>query len=239
LKFDRFSALISSGVPAAEAVALSGVTSEAEFELLELAIHSGAPLAPTAKALALYQETLRDFEREVNQAQAVPIATRKLMLWLPVFGIGLGELLGFGSLAAIGTTAGLIGFLLAIALTYAGASITNRMLERSRANAGVPGAQWIRLQILLSAGMPLAAALKESGFESERNDLIELALESGAGLGVMISAQQRAEIANFSATRISAAKALAVSLLIPLGLTTLPAFLIFTVLPMLIGINHK
>jgi tight adherence protein B len=239
LKFDRFSALISSGVPVPEAVGLSGVAHEAEFDLLQLAIQSGAPLAPTAKALALYQETLRDFEREVTQAQAVPIATRKLMLWLPVFGVGLGELLGFGSLAAIGTTAGLIGFLLAIALTYAGASITSRMIERSRANSGVPGAQWIRLQILLSAGLPLAAALKESGFESEPNDLIELALHSGAGLGVMISAQQRAEIANFAANRISAAKALAVTLLIPLGLTTLPAFLIFTVLPMLIGINNK
>jgi len=239
LKFDRFSALISSGVPAPEAVELSGVANEAEFELLQLAIRSGAPLGPTAKALALYQETLREFDREVTQAQAVPIATRKLMLWLPVFGVGLGELLGFGSLAAIGTTVGLIGFLLAIALTYAGASITSRMLEKSRANSGVPGAQWIRLQILLSAGMPLPAALKESGFESERNDFIELALQSGAGLGVMISAQQRSEIANFSATRISAAKALAVSLLIPLGLTTLPAFLIFTVLPMLIGINNK
>lgn len=215
------------------------MATEAEFELLQLAIQSGAPLVPTAKALALYQETLGEFEREVTQAQAVPIATRKLMLWLPVFGVGLGELMGFGSVRAIGTTAGLLGFLVAIALTYTGASITRGMLDRSRGNSGVPGAQWFRLQILLSAGMPLTAALRESGFESEPQEIIELALQSGASLGVMISAQQRSEMANYAAKRISRAKALAVSLLIPLGLTTLPAFLIFTVLPMLIGINNK
>jgi tight adherence protein B len=196
-------------------------------------------LTPTATALSAYQESLQEFEREVTQAQAVPKATRSLMLWLPAVGVLLGELLGFGSLAAIATTPGLVGFLLAIGLTYLGASITQRMLERSRAGQQVPGAKWFRLQILLSAGMPLVLAMRESGFSEERNELIELALKSGASLGVLIAAQQRSELADFSATRIATARSLAVKLLIPLGLTTLPAFLIFTVLPMLIGINNK
>jgi tight adherence protein B len=239
LKFNRFSALISSGVSVPQSLELSGVESEAEFELLNLAIQSGAPLAPTARALALFQESLLEFEREVTQAEAVPKATRTLMLWLPALGIVLGELLGFGSLAAISSTAGLIGFLLAIALTYIGASITQRMLERSRAGDQVPGAKWIRLQILMSAGMPLATALLQSGFSGERDELIETAIKSGASLSALIAAQQRAELADYSAQRVATAKALAVKLLIPLGLTTLPAFLIFTVLPMLIGINNK
>jgi tight adherence protein B len=239
LKFDRFCALITSGVSVPQALELSGVETEAEFELLKLAIESGAPLTPTAKALSEYQESLQEFEREVTQAQAVPKATRSLMLWLPAVGVLLGELLGFGSLAAIATTAGLVGFLLAIGLTYLGASITQRMLERSRAGQQVPGVKWFRLQILLSAGMPLGLAMRESGFSAERNELIELALKSGASLGVLIAAQQRSELADFSAARIATAKSLAVKLLIPLGLTTLPAFLIFIVLPMLIGINNK
>jgi pilus assembly protein TadC len=87
--------------------------------------------------------------------------------------------------------------------------------------------------------MPLGLAMRESGFSAERNELIELALKSGASLGVLIAAQQRSELADFSAARIATAKSLAVKLLIPLGLTTLPAFLIFIVLPMLIGINNK
>jgi len=239
LRFDRFSALITSGVSVPQALELSQVESEAEFELLNLAIRSGAPLAPTARALASYQEAILEFEREVTQAQAVPKATRTLMLWLPAVGIFLGELLGFGSLAAVSSTAGLIGFLLAIALTYVGASITQRMLDRSRAGDQVPGVQWLRLEILLSAGMPLVDAMRESGFSEERDELIEIALKSGASLAVLIAAQQRVELADYSAQRVATAKALAVKLLIPLGLTSLPAFLIFTVLPMLIGINNK
>jgi threonine/homoserine efflux transporter RhtA len=87
--------------------------------------------------------------------------------------------------------------------------------------------------------MPLADAMRESGFSEERDELIEIALKSGASLAVLIAAQQRVELADYSAQRVATAKALAVKLLIPLGLTSLPAFLIFTVLPMLIGINNK
>lgn len=239
LKFERFSALVSSGVSAADALRLSGVASEGEFEILKLAIEVGAPLKPTASALASYQESQRVFEREVNQAQAVPKATRKLMLWLPAFGIALGEILGFGSLSALSSTAGLIGFLVALALVYAGASITQRMLDRSMSQKPVPGSDWLRLQILLSAGAPLDAALKESGLARDQNDLTELALETGASLEQLISAQIREEFASFASRSIAVAKALAVKLLIPLGITTLPAFLIFTVLPMLIGITNK
>lgn len=239
MKFERFSALISSGVPVPQAVSISQVESEPEYDLLRLAIETGAPLTPTAKALALHQENLRIFQREVIQAQAVPKATRKLMLWLPAVGIGLGELMGFGSIASIGSTLGLFGFLLALGLSYLGASITQRMLDRSQVESKVPGEMWFRLQILLSAGMPLSTALQTSGFKGEKNELIEIALQTGASLQVLIASQQRAEIADSSSRQITLAKSLAVKLLIPLGLTTLPAFLIFTVLPMLIGINNK
>lgn len=239
MKFERFGALVSSGVSVLDALELSGVKTEPEFQLLTLAIESGAPLAPTARAIAHYQQNLKALERELAQAQAMPQATRRLMLWLPAFGIGLGELLGFGSIAALGSTAGLIGFLLALSLVYLGASITGKMLDRIRNRQEVPGAHWFRLGILLAAGLGLAQALRESEFPEESNQLIELALESGASLGVLILAQQESELANHLAQKTAQAKALSVRLLIPLGLTTLPAFLIFTVLPMLIGINNK
>lgn len=239
MKFERFAALVHSGLPAAKAVELSHVETEPEFELLKFAIDAGAPLGPTAKSLALYQSHLRTFELELNQAQAVPKATRKLMLWLPLFGLILGELLGFNSLAAFATTAGLIGFLVALGLTYLGANITQRMLDKSTAGRDIPGASWFRLGVLLSAGYPLSDAIGKSHFPTPKNDLIELALDTGAAMDVLIAAQLRIELEEFAARKITLAKELAVRLLIPLGLTTLPAFLIFTVLPMLIGINNK
>ena len=239
LKFERFAALVSSGVPVTQAVELSDVESEAEFALLKLAIQTGAPVVPTALSLARHQENLRAFQREVEQAQAMPRATRKLMLWLPLFGLALGELMGFGPFGALGTTPGLLSFLGAIGLTYVGGSITQRMLERSRDHQVIPGEHWFRLGILLSSGLALSQALEQSKFDQRGSELIELALSTGASLSTLISAQQQIELADYAASQIASAKELAVKLLIPLGLTTLPAFLILTVFPMLIGIGNK
>ncbi len=206
---------------------------------MKLAIDSGAPLRPTALNLARHQENLRAFQREVEQAQAVPRATRKLMLWLPALGIFLGEVMGFGPLGALGTTPGLVSFLLAIGLTYLGASITQRMLNKSLKYNELPAEPWIRLGVLMSTGMGLRQAIRESGFSNQNNEVINLALSTGASLSTLVAAQIHAELSEYAARQITAAKELAVKLMIPLGLTTLPAFLILTVFPMLIGINRK
>jgi tight adherence protein B len=161
------------------------------------------------------------------------------MLWLPLFGLALGELMGFGPFGALGTTPGLLSFLGAIGLTYVGGSITQRMLEKSRDHQVIPGEHWFRLGILLSGGLALSQALEQSKFDQRGSELIDLALSTGASLSTLISAQQQVELADYSASQIASAKELAVKLLIPLGLTTLPAFLILTVFPMLIGIGNK
>ena len=239
LKFERFAALVSSGVSVPQAIAITKVDAEPEFPLLQLAIQSGAALTPTALSLARHQESARAFQREVDQAQAVPRATRRLMLWLPLLGICLGEVMGFGPLGSLATTAGLASFLLAIALTYLGGTISQRMLNRAMDQQGLPAEQWIRLGILLSTGMGLHQALIEVGYNQSGNELVELALSTGASITTLIAAQQQRELADYAAKRVTAAKELAVKLLIPLGLTTLPAFLILTVFPMLIGINNR
>ena len=239
MRFERFAALVASGLPATQAVSLSGVASEVEYPFLKLAIDSGAPLRPTALNLARHQENLRAFQREVEQAQAVPRATRKLMLWLPALGICLGEVMGFGPLGALGTTPGLVSFLLAIGLTYVGASITQRMLNKSLKYNELPAEPWIRLGILMSTGMGLRQAIRESGLSNQNNEVIDLALSTGASLSTLVAAQVHAELSEYAARQITAAKELAVKLMVPLGLTTLPAFLILTVFPMLIGINRK
>lgn len=239
MRFESFASLISSGVPVKVALSHTQVEQEPDFELLDFAIQSGANLTPIALALAEHQENLRAVEREITQAQAIPKATRRLMLWLPLLGVVMAEGLGFGSIAALSTDLGLISFLSGLGLIYAGASWSQRLLDRQNSAEPLPGSDWFRLGILLSAGAPLSRALKEANISSTHNPILDLGLETGAALGGLIQAQQRRELADHATRKITQAKSLAVSLLIPLGLTTLPAFLIFTVVPMLIGISNK
>jgi tight adherence protein B len=129
--------------------------------------------------------------------------------------------------------------MLGLGLLYAGYSITAKILNRSQAPNELPGLGWFRLGILLSAGESLSVAVSRSGLSAIANESIALATKTGARLSALIQAQQREEIAQFASNKIYDAKQLAVSLLVPLGLTTLPAFLLFTVVPMLIGINRQ
>lgn len=239
MRYENFAALILSGLSTKQAVSLSGVSDEADFEILKLAIEVGAPVAPLAKSLALHQESLKAFEREIQQALAVPVATRRLMIWLPVAGLAISELLGLGSLSALSTTVGLAGFLLGLTLMYLGARATQRLLDEAKQNTALPSSGWFRFGILMSAGMSLSEARQQASPLSDPDGLIDLALSTGASLKDLVMSKQSSELANFAADRIASARALSVSLLVPLGITMLPAFLIFTVLPMVIGINQQ
>jgi tight adherence protein B len=239
LIYERFASLIGAGVPLSNALELTGIKSDPNYHILEFAISVGAPLGATLAALSAHQQNLSAFLREIESAQAVPRATRKLMLWLPLLGAAMGQLLGLEMFSALGTNLGLVSFMLGLALLYTGHSITAKMLNRSQAQDELPGHGWFRLGILLSAGESLGAAVSRSGLSAVANSSIELATKTGARLSALIEAQQREEIAQFASNKIYEAKQLAVSLLVPLGLTTLPAFLLFTVVPMLIGINQQ
>lgn len=212
---------------------------ESEFELLSFAMQSGAPLVPVALAIATHKENQQAVEREIAQAQAIPKATRRLMLWLPALGLVMAEGLGFGTIDALRTTFGLLAFLTALALIYLGASITQRMLNRLQTSEPFPGEGWFRLGLLLAAGSPLSRAIEQANLGLAAEPILNLARETGASLAGLIAAQQRYELANHATAKVTQAKSLAVSLLIPLGLTTLPAFLIFTIVPMLIGIANQ
>ena len=236
--YERFAALLSAGVPINTARELTGIEKDPNFSLVEFALGVGAPLQPTLAALAAHQENLNAFAREVESAQAVPRATRRLMLWLPLLGALMGQLLGLDTFSSLGTNPGLISFILGLGLLYLGHSITAKMLEKSQAANEVPGVSWFRLGLLLAAGEPLSRAVSQSELAKSASELIDLATQTGARLSTLIEAQQRQEIAQFASQKIYQAKALAVSLLVPLGLTALPAFLLFTLVPMLIGINQ-
>ena len=86
----NFGALMASGLSIKTALEISGLQLEGSSpieKLLSSAIYSGAPVRAVAKRLVGFELDLERFRFELATANAVPIATRKLLLWLPALSL--------------------------------------------------------------------------------------------------------------------------------------------------------
>jgi tight adherence protein B len=230
-------ALVSSGVPLQSALRELGVD-RVDDELIQLAISVGAPLVPTLQVLEQQLIHRERAESEIRQAQAIPQATRKLLLWLPVATLVLSQLAGLDTLRGLFHPLGLVALLLAAVLIFVGAKVSGRMLQKLRPEPDPVARQLIALGICLRAGMGMAEI-------NQRNPtlcplarrLIEMSQRTGASLSNLISLEVAASNERAIGSQLTKAKKLSVSLLIPLSATTLPAFLLLTIVPMIVGIT--
>lgn len=231
--------LVGSGLPVRAALEELGSTEQLD-ELIELAIKIGAPLVPTLQVLERQQLHLDRTRSELIQAQAIPRATRKLLLWLPVLTVGLSELMGLGTLYGLFKPLGLVSMALALGLLWLGSKISGRMLARADFTQVHPARELIALQVCISAGLGLSEIRAEiPTLYSERSQqLIGLSQRTGAALGALIASEIESLNERSLTEQLTRAKQLAVALLVPLSLTTLPAFLLLTIPPMLIGITQ-
>ena len=230
------SALISSGVPLQSALEELAVE-DLNDELLNLAVEVGAPLVPTLRVLEQQQIHQERAQSELRQAQAVPQATRKLLLWLPVGTVILSQLAGLETLKGLMEPLGVVALVLALGLLYLGARITARMLKKFAAQPDRVVRELIALKICLEAGTGLPAIKTRLGEQTtEVARLISLSERTGAALGSLIDSEIEALNQRAISNQLTAAKKLSVSLLIPLSATTLPAFLLLTIVPMVISI---
>ena len=227
--------LLSAGIPLTRSLQELGQPKLGN--LIELAIRVGAPLIPTLHVLERQLQADERIRSEVNQAQTIPRATRTLLLWLPVFTVLLTQLMGLNTLQGLFQPLGLVSLIFALGFLYLGAQISKRMLEKlSTAPKGLAD-DLLALDICLGAGMGLAQIQKEAEIGVEARKLISLSQSTGASLKPLIDSEiQRLNLQALD-QRLENAKKLSVSLLIPLSLTTLPAFLLLTIPPMLIGIT--
>jgi tight adherence protein B len=231
-------ALVASGVPIPVALAELGVE-EIEDDLIRLAIAVGAPLVPTLLVLEQQLVHQERAESEVKQAQAVPQATRKLLLWLPFATLLLSQLAGLETLQGLSQPIGLAALALAAGLIFLGARVSARMLRRLKHQPDSVSRELIALGICLSAGMGMAQVKSEiPNLGPEASNLIALSQRTGASIMTLISQQIASSNELALGRQLTLAKKLSVSLLIPLTVTTLPAFLLLTIVPMIIGITQ-
>lgn len=211
----------------------------------EIAGIVGAPLADVLRSVAGALQDAASTADEVRVALAEPAGTARLLLWMPLCGLLLGFALGFDTLTVITTQP------IGIACVAGGVSLvliarwwTRRLVRAAQPDAGAAGMHTELVAVALSGGVSIERALRlvsdtDSGSlaSSARTDAV-LALSRSAGVPAVellraSAAQDRRDAR--TAGRLRAAR-LSSRLLIPLGVCTLPAFLLLGVAPLLLSV---
>mgnify|MGYP006199503905 CR=1 FL=1 len=133
----------------------------------------------------------------------------------------------------------LVGFLIAGVLIFLGAKWSAKMLRDSIGKPHHPGRDLIMFRMALDAGLGLSVASELLPGIKNLDELVLLARKTGAPLRSLVSSEVETLLLEQSTKAIAQAHKLSVSLLIPLALTILPAFLILTLFPMIIGITNN
>jgi tight adherence protein B len=217
-----------------------------------VASEAGAPLAPTLAELAASLRDLAETEREVQVVLAAPIATARMVMALPAVGVLFGLALGFDTLGTLfGTPVGVICLAVGVALILA-ARFWNRRLVRSAApTVHSPGLALDLVAIALSGGVSTERATTAVENACERSSIpldqdrltIGSVLQLSRRAGVPAAALLRSEASEARRRARSdgarRAATLSVTLMLPLGLCILPAFMLLGVAPLLIAVIYS
>ncbi|WP_301112675.1 type II secretion system F family protein [Microbacterium sp.] len=235
---------VEGGVPLLDAIEAEGGAWVDLAAAWEIATTVGAPLAEVLRIIA---ESLRDAASaadDVRIALAEPAGTARLLLWMPLAGLLLGFALGFDTIGVIvGNPLGAVCVIAGLLLVLAARLWTRRLLRRAAPAPGTPGMRAELVAVALSGGASIDRALRlvsesstAGGTEESVRSVLELSRAAGVPAVELLraSAAQDRHAARVRG-RLRAAK-LSTQLLIPLGVCTLPAFLLLGVAPMLLSV---
>lgn len=244
-----------SGEPIADAVVAAGQSAphatawRALAAAWLVATDAGAPLAATLAELARSLRSLSQNRRDLATAIAAPAATARMVMVLPVVGVLFGLALGFDTIGTLFTTAPGIGCLIAGSALMVVARWWNRRLVRSaRPKNLAPGLGLDLMAIAVSGGASILRArtavaearascgLPEDDSDAALDDILALSMRAGVPAAALLrsEAQEARRLARSDGERKAAT--LAVTLMLPLGLCVLPAFMLLGVAPLLISV---
>lgn len=209
----------------------------------QVATAVGAPLAESLRALSVALRDAQEAADDIRVALAEPAATARLMAWLPLVAVLLGVALGFDTFGTlIGSPIGIACLLLGAALILAAQRWNAGLVKRSRAGGGIPGLDAELLAIALSGGVSIDRARRlvhdATGSATDASTDAVLDLSRSAGVPAVELLRASSTLARHRARvdgRLRAAR-LSTRLLLPLGVCTLPAFLLLGVAPMLLSV---
>jgi tight adherence protein B len=234
MQMAKLAALLESGVNLKTSLNEVGLS---EFpDQLKLAISLGAPLVPLLRSLNQLEQNRLRAQGELEQALAIPRATRKLLAWLPLITLFLSVAAGLVSIEALLSPISLACLLIGFGLIFLGLWLTKRMLQQVRGDFSLRELQ--DFSIAISSGLTLAT-IERLFPDLLRNDsvdrLTKLSQKTGARLSGLVASEIESSLSQQLSQKISDLRRLSVRILIPLGLTTLPAFMLFILPPIVVG----
>lgn len=248
----RIADRIETGEPAADAIEAESGGAEPWRPVAaawNVASRAGSPLAATLATLAATLRVLAQQEREGRIALAGPNATARLVAVLPLVALGFGAALGVDALGLLlGTGWGRTCLVVGIGLMLLARLWSRRMVARAARGPVAPGLRMDLLGIALAGGGALDAARRwvdeacarhgvdDPGAEERTAAVLALAERAGVPATALLSAEAEELRRAAAAERQERLARLGVTLLIPLGVCILPAFLLLGVVPLVAGV---
>ena len=214
-----------------------------------VATAAGAPLAPTLRDFAASLRNLAQIQRDLRTALAAPTATARLVMGLPLVAILFGFALGFNPIVTLfATPLGGACLAMGVILMLVARGWNRTLLVRARPRAQTPGLTLELMAIAVMGGtsieratVMLTEAEHQCGISADGSDraLEEvLSLSRRAGIPAAALLRSEAEEARRQAKSDGdrRAQTLSITLMLPLGLCVLPAFMLLGVAPLLISV---
>ncbi|MFF1877325.1 type II secretion system F family protein [Leifsonia sp. NPDC058230] len=230
---------------------LRGVGSEAWRALAAawaVADASGAPLAPSLRQLATALRDRAETERDIDVGLTGPRSTARLVGWLPVAGVLLGMLMGVDIAGTLlGGVVGLGMLVVGVALLLGGRLWTRALTRRASPTSAVAGIDLDLIAVALTGGVSVErakAVVREASAAfgmtvpqaSGLERILGLAERAGAPAVDLLRSEAVQARRDARADGKRAAAALAVRLMLPLGVCVLPSFMLLGVAPVILSI---
>ncbi|WP_104193257.1 type II secretion system F family protein [Cryobacterium sp. Y82] len=215
----------------------------------QVATQAGAPLAGCLRELAGSLRELAQVQRDLEVALAAPRATARLVMVLPVIGVVFGSLMGFDSLHTLFLTVpGLVCLGGGALLMLAAAGWNRALVRRAGPTDLTPGLRLELMAIAMSGGGSIDRSRALVHTAAERYGIAPgadggsvdriLGLSTRAGVPAAELLRSEAEQLRRDARSAGQRRAatLSVTLMLPLGLCVLPAFMLVGVVPLLLSV---
>lgn len=239
------SALIEVGAPVgpgSETGSAAGQTARRLNAIDALVTRAGVPALDLLQSVLYEIDLAAERERKVEAALAAPKATLRLVAWLPLLALGIGQLSGLNSVAVVFTQPiALAAVCLGVGLLIFGQLWSARLVRKV---ANVPQSDGFASGLLvacLRAGFDQVTAQQLIGdatgehFNFTTNALLQetlaLSKRTGAAVADLIVSIGLQSAKDEMQKRLIAIEKLSVRLMIPLGVTVLPAFALIAILP--------